>query len=95
MQLAADPGGRARPSACRTPQNAEQRAGRQVSAEPEPWFELRPGPAVHPDLTTLVTLAVPDEDAAAVGVQIGLVERERFADPQPGPPQHHDDPAQP
>ena len=39
MQLAADRGGRARPSACRTPQNAEQRAGRQGCAELEPWFE--------------------------------------------------------
>ena len=94
MQLATDPGGRARPSARRTPQNAEQRAGRQGRAEREPRFEVRPAPAVHPDLAALVPLPVPDENGAAVGVQISLVERERFADPQPGPPQHHDHTAQ-
>ena len=45
MQLAADPGGGARPSACRTPQNAEQHAGRQGKAEFEPWVRGAPRPS--------------------------------------------------
>jgi hypothetical protein len=42
---------------------------------------LRPGPAIHPYLAPLVALAVTDEERAPLGVQIGLVQRERFADP--------------
>jgi hypothetical protein len=37
---------------------------------------------------------VADQHSASVWVQIGLGERERLADPQPGAPQHDDDPAQ-
>src|SRR5947209_19272923 len=66
MQLAANPGARARPSACRAAQNAAQRAERQGGAELEPWFEVRPAPAVHADLPTLVTLPVPHENGPAV-----------------------------
>ena len=40
MELTADPGGRARASACWTAQDAEQRAGRQCCAQLEPRLEV-------------------------------------------------------
>jgi hypothetical protein len=45
--------------------------------------------------STYAALAVADEQRAAVGVEVGLIERERLADPQPGAPQHDDHAAQP
>jgi len=33
---------------------------------------------------------MPDQECTALGVEIGLGERERLADPQPGAPEHHD-----
>ena len=44
-------------------------------------FEMRPGPSVHANLAALVTFAVADQQRAAIGVKVGLVERERLADP--------------
>jgi len=41
-----------------------------------------------------LSLSVPDEHGAAVGVEVGLVEHKRFADPQPGAPEHYDHAAQ-
>jgi hypothetical protein len=38
---------------------------------------------------------VADEQRAAVRIKVGFIERERFADPQPGAPEHDDDAAQP
>jgi hypothetical protein len=38
---------------------------------------------------------VPNHDRAAGAIKIALRERERFADPQPGTPQHDDHAAQP
>jgi hypothetical protein len=38
---------------------------------------------------------VADQQRAAVAVEVGLVERERLADPQPGAPQNDDHAAQP
>jgi hypothetical protein len=38
---------------------------------------------------------VADEQRATIGVEVGLGERERLTDPQPGAPQHDDHPAQP
>jgi hypothetical protein len=57
-QLHADAGWRARPSAGRAAQHAEQGANGQTGAYGEPWLELLPGPTVHPDFATLVALAV-------------------------------------
>jgi hypothetical protein len=56
---------------------------------------VRPGPAVHSDLAALIALAGADEQRAAIGVEVGLVERQRLADPQPGTPEHDDNAAQP
>ena len=36
-----------------------------------------------------------DEDSATPRVQVAFGERERFADPQPGTPQHDNQPAEP
>jgi hypothetical protein len=38
---------------------------------------------------------VTDEQRAAAGIEVALVQVERFLDPQPGTPQHHDQPADP
>jgi hypothetical protein len=40
-------------------------------------------------------LAAPHQQRPAARVQVGLRERERFADAQPGAPQHDDQAAQP
>ena len=64
-----------------------------VSAELEPWREMRPRPRVHSYLAALVALPAPDDQRATVGVEIGLVERERFTDPETSTPEHDDDPA--
>jgi len=56
---------------------------------------MRPCPSVHSDLAALVAFAVADEHGTAIGVEVNLVERKRFADPQPSAPQHDDHAAQP
>jgi hypothetical protein len=48
---------------------------------------------VHASLTALVALATADQQRPASVVDIGLVERERLADPQSASPQHGDQPA--
>jgi hypothetical protein len=95
MQLAADPGRSARPTAWRTAHDAKQRTGRQRRAQFEPRLDVCPCPSVHCDFTTLVAVAVTDEHHAAIGVEVSLTERKGFADPQASAPQHDDDAAQP
>jgi len=51
---------------------------------------MLPGPAVHSDLAPPAALPGADQDGAALSVKVGLCQRERFADPQPGSPQHDD-----
>jgi hypothetical protein len=53
-----------------------------------------PRPAVHADLAAATALALANDDRSASGVEVGLGQLERFADPQPGPPQQHDERAQ-
>src|SRR5581483_9101124 len=86
MQLSADPGRSAWPPACRATQHTEEPADRQFPAELQPGIEVRPRPAVHPDLTPLVALPVTDDQGATAGVEVCLLEDERFADSQPGAP---------
>ena len=45
---------------------------------------------VHSGLATLVAFAVTDQQRPAGGVDVGLVQRQRFADPQPGAPEDRD-----
>lgn len=95
VQLRSNAGWGARPTAGRTPQNAEQPAWWQAAAELKPRFEMRPGPPVHSDLAPLVSFAVADQQRAAIGVEVGLAECERLADPEPSTPEHNDHAAQP
>ena len=61
----------------------------------EPRLQLLPGPLVHADLAAAAALAAAHEQRAAAGVEVGLGERERLVDPQPGAPEHDDQAAQP
>jgi hypothetical protein len=58
VKLFTDAGRRARPAACRPTHDAEQPSDRQGPTRLQPWFEVRPRPAVHADLAALVALAV-------------------------------------
>jgi hypothetical protein len=93
VQLGADSARRAWPPASRTAHNAEQPADRQFSPHFEPRVEVRPRPAIHSDPAALIALTVADKQRATDRVEVGLVERERLADPQPGTPQDDDDAA--
>ena len=73
----------------RSVDHAQQRADRSLPADLEPRVELVPCPAVHPDLSALAALSTPDQNGAAGAVEVALLERERFADPQSGTPQQH------
>jgi hypothetical protein len=61
----------------------------------QPGHELLPCPAIHTDLAPAAALPLADEHRTAVRVGIGISEIERFADPQPGAPQDHDQRSQP
>ena len=52
-------------------------------------------PIGQPDLSPLASLPAPDEHCAADSVEIALLKRERFADPQSGAPEHDDQRAEP
>src|SRR5215210_1018606 len=94
-QFRAGGAGCPRPSACRTADDAEQRSDRQLDSGLEPWFELLPGPVVHPHLAAAAALAASDQQRSAAPVEVGLGERERLADPQASAPEHDDQAAQP
>jgi hypothetical protein len=75
--------------------HAEQRADWEPSADLEPWVELLPRPSVHSDFSPLASLPAPDENCAAGSVEVALLKRERFADPQSGAPEQDDQHAEP
>lgn len=75
--------------------HAQQCAGRQLLTDLEPWVELIPCPAVHPDFAPFAGFPASNEHVAAAAVKIALLEGERFADRQPGAPQQHDERANP
>jgi len=56
----------------------------------EPRLQLLPRPVVHTDLAAAAALAATDQHGAPPPIKIGLSERERLADPQPGTPEHDD-----
>lgn len=74
---------------------AEQSSDWQIGSDLEPWLQLIPGPAIHPDLAALAALPASYQDGAAQAVKIRLGKIQRLADPKPGAPQHHDQGAQP
>src|SRR5450755_2788310 len=83
------------PSGGRSVDHAQQRADRQLTANLEPWVELLPRPTVHPNLAALAALATADKNRAPGTIEIALLKRERFADPQPSAPEQHDQRPQP
>ena len=90
------PAGGARPAASRAAQDAEQRADRQARTKLEPGIELLPRPTVHPDLAALDRpfRGGPESRRSRRSRSLSA-QRERFADPQPGAPQHDDQPPKP
>jgi hypothetical protein len=54
-----------------------------------------PRPLVHADLAAAAALAAAREQRAAATVEVGLVERQRLVNTQPGSPQYDDQRAQP
>jgi hypothetical protein len=88
-------GRRPAPPACGAGEDAEQRADRELDAVLGPAGDVLPCPVVHPDCPALPALPLADEHRPGLRVQIGLGERERFADPQPGAPQDRDQPTLP
>ena len=75
--------------------HAEQRTDRQPHPVLQPWSELLPSPIVHAHLAALSTLPVSDQHCSASGLMIRLGQHQRLADPQPCPPQHDDQTAEP
>jgi hypothetical protein len=94
-QLRAGGGGRPWAPARGAVDDAEQRSDRRLDPRLEPGLKLLPGPVVHADLAAAAALAAPDKQRPAPRIQVGLGERERLVDAQPGAPQHDDQAAQP
>ena len=76
-------------------QDAEQRSDRKRAPTLQPRVKILPSELVHPDLPAFAALGPADQDRTPAAIEIGLGQRERFADPQPGAPEHHDHAAQP
>src|SRR4051812_38578165 len=70
--------------------HAEQRSDRQLDTGLQPRLELFPGPVVHADLAPAPALAAAYEHRSAPRIEVGLVERERFAVPQSCAPEDDD-----
>jgi len=77
------------------PRSTQNRAPTGRLARCSSHGPLVPAPAVHADLAALAALPVPDQHGTAAAVQIAFGQRERFADPQSGAPEHDDDGSQP
>jgi hypothetical protein len=89
-QFGAGSGGGPSSSARRAVDDAKQRAWRQRDAMPKPRGELLEPELVDAGLAALVAFAVTDQQRSAPLVDVGLVERQRFGDPQPAAPQNRD-----
>ena len=61
-----------------------------VHAVREPGRELLKAELVHARLAAFVALAMTDQQRPALLIDVGLVERQRFTDPQPTAPQDGD-----
>ena len=81
-QLIADSGRRARSSAGRASEHAEQSADRERRAELEPRIEVLPAPAVQSDLSPFAAFAPANQHRASYPVEVGFGQPKRFADPQ-------------
>ena len=87
-QLGAGGGGRPRPPARGTGDDAEHRSDRQLHPRVQPRLKLLERPVVHADLAPAAALAAADEERPAARVEVGLGERERLVDAQAGAPDH-------
>ena len=56
----------------RAADHAQQRPDRQLTPSSDPRLQLRPGPAIHPDLAPTTTLSATHQDRAARRIQVGL-----------------------
>jgi hypothetical protein len=56
----------------------------------QPRLEFFPAPIVHADLTPAAAFAAAHEHGSAPWVEVGLVERERFVNPQACAPRSTD-----
>ena len=92
MQLKASGAGRPDVPARRSGDHAEQWTDRQRHTLGHPRFKGRRAPRVHPDHSTPIVLAVPDQNRPPPLLQIGLGQRQRLVDAKPGPLEHHDQP---
>jgi hypothetical protein len=70
--------------------HAQHRSDRELAANLEPRLKPLPRPAVHPDLATLSTLPAANEHRAPRAIEIALMQRQRFADPQASAPKQDD-----
>jgi hypothetical protein len=52
----------------------------ELATDLQPWIELLPRPAIHPDLAALAALSAPDKHGAARSIEITLLKSEGFAD---------------
>jgi hypothetical protein len=77
------------PTRGRPVNHAQQCADRELAADREPRVELLPRPTVHPDLASLASLPMPDEHSTTGTIEVTFLESERFADPDPGAPEQH------
>jgi hypothetical protein len=89
MQLFSRGGAFPMSSGGRSVDHAQQCADRKLAADLQPGVELVPCPTVHPDLSALAALSTSDQYSAARPVEVALLKRERFTDPQSGTPQQH------
>jgi hypothetical protein len=78
-----------------TVDHIQERSDREPAADLEPWVDLLPGPAVHPDLSPLAAFTAPNEHSASAAVEIALLQSERFADPEARAPQRDNQRAKP
>jgi hypothetical protein len=74
---------------------AEQRAEGQLCGLTRPWLQRFPRPRVDADLAPAVVLSVADQNRPPAPIQIGLGQRQRLMDPQPGATEHHDQAGEP
>jgi hypothetical protein len=71
-------------------EDAEQRSDGQLGPQLKPWLEFFSAPRVHADLAAASALAAPDQHSTTAPIEIGLGERERLVNAQPGTPEDHD-----
>jgi hypothetical protein len=74
----------------RAADHPQQRTDRQLTPDHQPPVQLRPCPAVHPDLATTPTLTATHQHSSTRYVKVGLGKIEHFTDPNTRAPQDHD-----